>query len=523
MPSVMTSAVNGEADNGLSSAAQQLDLGGPSRTSLDAVEAEEGELAINGGEDDGSTLLVGQDQDQHENENGREPQLSTVEGLQAELIRLKDERDSFEAQYHGLLSKLGQMRSTLGDRLRQDAEELDKREQQIDSLTGKIEELNATVSTLEAELLTSHEEVERLSKELDSVRAMQQASSTTTKGSELRLREVQEMAERYRIEAESWESACMEERAYRDEIDLQVREARRERDEAQTREREQAAIASREQETAAGLQQVLEEFQAGQESELQRAVGDHEEKLIRLTTLLGEHQTRTDEAEEQARTYKEAAERCQVLEKDIKEKNLLVGRLRHEAVILNEHLTESLRRLRANTSDSSVDGKLISNLLIQFLNTPRSDTKRFEMLNLIASVLNWSIEEREKAGLQRNTNTSDRRSANTPSRDAVKRAGSNGTAGHSTNEESFSNLFVEFLLSEAEKAKKPDNSSNAASPVATPSTPQTPRAISRPSFNLGSLANLNTRSSLEDVNSIRSPTSEANNVGSPGARSIRSP
>jgi hypothetical protein len=70
-------------------------------------------------------------------------------------------------------------------------------------------------------------------------------------------------------------------------------------------------------------------------------------------------------------------------------------------VILNEHLTESLRRLRANTSDSSVDGKLITNLLIQFLNTPRQDTKRFEMLSLIASVLHWGDEDRERAGLQR--------------------------------------------------------------------------------------------------------------------------
>jgi hypothetical protein len=65
------------------------------------------------------------------------------------------------------------------------------------------------------------------------------------------------------------------------------------------------------------------------------------------------------------------------LEKEIKEKNAQIGRLRHEgklviatatwpvdryssgcyflAVLTQEHLTEALRRLRRNTSDTNVD------------------------------------------------------------------------------------------------------------------------------------------------------------------------
>lgn len=48
-------------------------------------------------------------------------QGQSVEALHAELERTREERDSFEGQYKGLLGKLTQMRSTLGDRLRQDA------------------------------------------------------------------------------------------------------------------------------------------------------------------------------------------------------------------------------------------------------------------------------------------------------------------------------------------------------------------------------------------------------------------
>ncbi|PWN32293.1 uncharacterized protein FA14DRAFT_162463 [Meira miltonrushii] len=456
--------------------------------------------------------------DSNELENGEGEMSATA--LKAELERMKDERDSFEEQYHGLLGKLGQMRSTLGDRLRQDAEELDRREQQIDTLNARIDGLSGSMKTLEGELVTSHEEVERLTKELDNTRSIQQqtaANSTDRKGNEMKLRELQEMAERYRIEAESWESACMEERAYREDVDLQLREAQRERDEAIAREQEQSTIAQREMQTARELQQVLEEFQAAQDSELQRAIGDHEEKIERLTTSLKEHQERTTTAEALAEEHKKGAERCQTLAKEVKEKNLLIGKLRHEAVILNEHLTESLRRLRANQSDAMVDGKLIGNLLIQFLNTPRSDSKRFEMLSLIASVLNWSPEEREKAGLQRNNQ------APTPDR----KGGKGGSEGHkrsgaqtnTTGEESFSNLFVEFLLSEAEKAKKPSQpiSSNASGPP----SPTTPKQSGRPSFNLGSLASLNRNSG--DDSRVFSPGSNAATDPSGSPRKLRSP
>ena len=70
---------------------------------------------------------------------------------------------------------------------------------------------------------------------------------------------------------------------------------------------------------------------------------------------------------------------------------------------MNEHLMEALRRLRRSSSESNsnVDRRLVSNILLQFLSTPRADAKRFEMLTLLASILQWSDLEREKAGLQR--------------------------------------------------------------------------------------------------------------------------
>jgi hypothetical protein len=45
--------------------------------------------------------------------------------------------------------------------------------------------------------------------------------------------------------------------------------------------------------------------------------------------------------------------------------------------------------------------RLVNNILLSFIATPRADSKRFEMLSLLATILSWTDAEREKAGLQR--------------------------------------------------------------------------------------------------------------------------
>lgn len=82
---------------------------------------------------------------------------------------------------------------------------------------------------------------------------------------------------------------------------------------------------------------------------------------------------------------------------------MLIGKLHHQAVITNDHLNEALRRLHRSSTETktSVDARLVTNILLQFLVTPRTDTKRFEMLTLLGSILSWGEEEKAKAGLQR--------------------------------------------------------------------------------------------------------------------------
>ena len=151
--------------------------------------------------------------------------------------------------------------------------------------------------------------------------------------------------------------------------------------------------------------------------------------------------------------------RTQELEKEIKEKQLLIGKIRHEgtymywyyssinvllAVIMNEHLMEALRRLRRNSTDFNVDRRLVTNVLLSFLSTPRADGKRFEMLSLLASVLSWNDLEREKAGLQR-VNSSDTSTAPSFWRRSSN-VGSSAKAELDKSDETEVSLLIRFTL-----------------------------------------------------------------------------
>ncbi|KAK0528948.1 hypothetical protein OC835_004481 [Tilletia horrida] len=440
--------------------------------------------------------------------------------LQAELRAAREQRDSLEQQYQSLLSKLTQIRSTLGERLKQDADELDRRQSQIASLTSAQAELQSNASTLRAELVDSHAEQDRLRSELD---ALRQASASSSSSIDSATRQAAESAARVsaltaslsalQAERESVEEKYYTERAQREQAQMELEMSRVAREVAERAANEQRLRAEREAQSARQLQEVLEEMQQQQQQhgagvghygaghDPDGGLGDHHvhtlggssgsarEKINQLAEELELYRERANAAESQLADFKNAAERCERLEREVKEKNLFVGKLRHEAVILNEHLTEALRRLRADSTNTNVDRRLITNLLLRFLSTPRADPKRFEILALIASVLGWDEEERGAAGLALG-------SATTPNGMAAG-AGTGGgggggilggwrsrgrrtTSGQITNEkgpvttgpsapvsgpgssgsrtpgadESFSNLFLEFLLTEADKAQQ---------------------------------------------------------------------
>jgi chromosome segregation ATPase len=154
---------------------------------------------------------------------------------------------------------------------------------------------------------------------------------------------------------QDWEVLAMDERRLRENLAERVTELE---DQVNTqREAYERAASERDQNNAAveGLQKALQEVQTARKTERRE--------------LVEQAQTQTDELRKQLQTAEEAAasskatlettqkelERALPFEKEVKEKNLLIGKLRHEAVTLNEHLTKALRILKKGKPEDNVD------------------------------------------------------------------------------------------------------------------------------------------------------------------------
>jgi hypothetical protein len=70
---------------------------------------------------------------------------------------------------------------------------------------------------------------------------------------------------------------------------------------------------------------------------------------------LKEAEARAGEATTALESTREELERALPFEKEVREKNLLIGKLRHEAVILNDHLTKALRYLKKGKPEDTID------------------------------------------------------------------------------------------------------------------------------------------------------------------------
>jgi chromosome segregation ATPase len=107
------------------------------------------------------------------------------------------------------------------------------------------------------------------------------------------------------------------------------------------------------------------------------------------------------------------------LEQELQQKTELIGKLRHDVVQLQSHLSEAMRCMKKGNSEDTVDKKLIANLIIGFVTLAHGDTKRYEILQLIASILKLSDEEKQKLGLLRTETTPTKLKASTPTQGEV--------------------------------------------------------------------------------------------------------
>ncbi|KAJ8102636.1 hypothetical protein POJ06DRAFT_193469 [Lipomyces tetrasporus] len=314
--------------------------------------------------------------------------------LLEKLAKAEKERHDFETQYKNLLGKVSSIRSTLGERLKTDSEEIARQKTRIEYLDQKCKNLTETVTTLQQEVITASDESDKLSKELASLRQSSISShdSWQKERGELisKQHNLQKQLQEAQRSADDWRVIATEEKTMRigtservAELEEQMRAQKSLYDVVLHENNENAA-------SVQSLRQAINVMQEERKAELHDVVEKMQEQIDVLTDEKTELTDKVRELKSRLDNAETDLEKMRPFEKEVKEKTLLIGKLRHEAVILNEHLTKALRLLKKGTPDENVDRQLITNLLLSFLSLPRSDTKRFEILQLIAACLSWN-------------------------------------------------------------------------------------------------------------------------------------
>ncbi|KAH8626043.1 hypothetical protein IG631_19922 [Alternaria alternata] len=399
-----------------------------------------------------------------------------IRSLREELDEANEGKEHFETQYKNLLGRVNTIKTSLGDRLKADAARIEEFQSQISDLEEQTRELQENNNSLTEELAKLRQEKEAQASEIETLRSRSNLSQQNwiKERDELISREAyaREEFENAKQAMQDWEVLAMNERSLRENLAEKDAELRDQLDSM----REGYERAARDRDTNNQAVEV-------RKAELKKSVETYESQINDLRKQVQAAESASATAKATLDQTQKDLERALPFEKEVKEKNLLIGKLRHEAVTLNEHLTKALRILKKGRPEDNVDRQIITNYFLHFLSIDRSDPKKFEALQLISALLGWTDEQKEQAGLARpGTATSSgslrlplspfRRTPSTPSLSAAA-ADPMLMASSSSNKESLAELWQDFLEREAAEGKvgaerRGSNVSRAGNTVSPP-------------------------------------------------------
>ena len=368
-------------------------------------------------------------------------------------------------------------------------------------------------STKDETLASLNEEIESQSKELSTLRNRTNLSEQTWLKEREQLQEqesfLREEFENAKQAMHDWEVLAMEERSIRRSAEEKATDLEEQVNHFRASFEKAASEHDTQSLTVEGLQRALQEIQNARKQELRELVETSQKEEEALRKRLQDAEKNASEAKSELETTKTELERALPFEKEVKEKNLLIGKLRHEAVTLNDHLTKALRFLKKGKPEDNVDrydpffflyhvpelmnfhSQIVTNHFLHFLELDRSDPKKFQILQLIASLLNWSDEQREQAGLSR-PGTSNQPGSfrgptspfhRTPSTPALSHDYFPDSHSSPATKESLSDLWQNFLEQEAQQGTATaqqgalSKSRRSSSIVAVPGAMKSPPAI----------------------------------------------
>ena len=292
-------------------------------------------------------------------ESIQETHTQEVSQLKTDLEDSEAAKEHAEAQYQTLLGRVEKIKETLGDRLKRDKAELEEAKDRVDELETQNEELRRASRAGEEETARLRAEVQEQGRELASLRSRTNLSQQNwLKEKEDNTRQLQDLKhdlESTRNAMGEWEVIAMEERSVRESLAEKVADL--EEQLASTREAYERAASERD--TQARLidtqQRALQELQEVRKREKRDMVESSEEQLQAMKIRVQDADARAAEAEAAMGALAKELERTAPFEREVKEKNLLIGKLRHEAIVLNDHLTKALKYIKKTKPEETID------------------------------------------------------------------------------------------------------------------------------------------------------------------------
>ncbi|KAI1487936.1 hypothetical protein F5X96DRAFT_647805 [Biscogniauxia mediterranea] len=401
--------------------------------------------------------------------------------LKSDLEEVEAAKEQVEEQYQTLVDRVEKIKESVSNRLARGKEDLEEANQRIEELEAQNEELQKGTQSYEEEVAGLKAELQDATRELSSLRSRNNLSQhNSLKEKEDMTRQIQHLREEAEAAKDAmgdWEVLAMEERSIRES--LAEKAAALEEQVSALRENYDRVASERDSQSQAidNLQRALQEIQEARRKELREMVETSEEQLQGLKKLVQDANSRASEAESAKETLQKELERTAPFEKEVKEKNLLIGKLRHEAIVLNDHLTKALRYLKKTKPEDSIDRQIVTNHLLQFLALDRSDPKKFQILQIIAGLLNWTDEQREQAGLARPGASSNSLRLptspfhRTPSTPSLNTEFFSEPTPTSANKESLADLWAGFLERSVDEASQTGGSRKGSmSSIATGTT-----------------------------------------------------
>lgn len=282
-----------------------------------------------------------------------------IQSIRTELEESESAKEQAETQYQHLLGRVNTIKASLGERLKADKQELAEAKEQIEELESQNDSLLLKIQEWEKEVARLREELNESSKELSSLRNRHNLSQQNwvheREDLVQQVRQLKDEADAAKEAMGDWEVLAMEERSIRENVESKISDME---DQFSTqKEAYEAAVAERDSQSHAidGLQRALQEIQETRKRELREMVESSEEQLQALKKIVQESDTKCVEAEAGKAALQAELDRLIPFEKEVKEKNLLIGKLRHEAIVLNDHLTKALRFLKKAKPEDNID------------------------------------------------------------------------------------------------------------------------------------------------------------------------